>query len=443
MNIIQIQIVQKINLNKSFRKVNSDILLTNPIISIDKTYCANYFPTILDNSTNVYFNNGTLGNINIPTDTTNMVIYNNLLAFKVPNNYDILIGDVVEVTSGVVEANLVVNKIVNANAFKVVYAYSNFNGNIINNLYRASLSYNQSNTLRIRNLNTYTNNDSLVQNFNNHIMGLSYEMVSIDDTIVISALFSNVSSYYNLDTQINIGSSNLYNMKYTESYIKFGYETKYNIEDYLMRISPSFTSGMEFNILPKYYDIPIDMFENINIISNKLTLKSDLLSEWKSILINTFVDIEFNSVVSYERLLIVDKVYDSTNDTYEIYFDKNIEIYNGVNTIGIVSRNTLRQISSDLSLLNNIYKPKYNKVISGGHQYDTFEKQLKQRFYTDSYAKALLSNEFIKQHLTSIVYIDYNYDISMNVINLETNSDNTITVISNNNEDGNGVGPQK
>lgn len=419
----------KIELNKRFTKVTDEVIITSPNISIDKTYAINYFPTINDNTQNIYL--GSDSSINAQSDSIQLVLVNNLMVIKANISTNYSIGDVIEIKSSVVETNVIINKIIQSGGYNLIYTYTGFNDNI-----NRGLKDNQS-TISIKNLNKFTNSESLVENFNNHIFGLSYNMEIIDNEIMISGLFSNISSYYNLDIDINVNGSD-YLMRYEDSYLKFGYETKYNIGDYLKNISSVFTDDMEFAILPKYENIPVGNLENSsnNIIkvsdisNNKISFAEGLYSEYVSILNNTFVDLYYDGVLTDERILIVDKGYNALRNEYEITFNRKLSYTSVPDTMNIVSRNTLRQISSDLELLNNIYKPKFNKTINGGHTYDTFEKQLESRFYTDSYARALLSNSLIKDHITSIIYIDNNHSLCMNLINVEDNREVGVSITS-------------
>ena len=168
---------------------------------------------------------------------------------------------------------------------------------------------------------------------------------------------------------------------------------------------------------------------DLNSQGNKITFGSDLKLEWESIFINTFVDVIIHGTSDYttERLLVMDKYYDSLNDFYIIEFHKRLNFNLGDSVIGnggtldIISRRHLFQISDDLQELNNIQRTKGKSNSwkdQGQYTYDTYENELNFKIPTDSYAKILLSDSDTIQSLSSIIYIDYKNELAMNITRL-------------------------
>src|SRR5690606_2972793 len=90
-----------------------------------------------------------------------------------------------------------------------------------------------------------------------------------------------------------------------------------------------------------------------NTSGNKLIFGNNLKLEWESLFINTFVDVNLYESSTYsipssttERLLVMDKYYNSIDDVYVIEFHKklNFTIGNPLYFIDIISRRKLYQI---------------------------------------------------------------------------------------------------
>ena len=263
----------------------------------------------------------------------------------------------------------------------------------------------------------------------------------------------NINSNWGLTYSLTGGGNyqtNLYNMVYTNSFLKFGYSPTYNLLDYLTSINntndvnPKFYATKEYLAMPHYEGLPLGSltFSNVyidyngmtasldlNSQGNKITFGSLLKLEWESIFINTFVDVIIHGTSDYttERLLVMDKYYDSLNDFYIIEFHKRLNFNLGDAVIGnggtldIISRRHLFQISDDLQELNNIQRTKGKSNSwkdQGQYTYDTYENELNFKIPTDSYAKILLSDTDTIQSLSSIIYIDYKNELAMNITKL-------------------------
>ncbi len=277
--------------------------------------------------------------------------------------------------------------------------------------------------------------------------GLSY---SNTITYELNPLFNNLTSYYNLATNV-IVNGDYKTMSYTDGFLKFGYTPTYNILDYLESINvigdpnPVFYGDKEYYAMPDYRGIPLQGVGSINdsiayidyngvtysnTTGNKLLFGKDLKLEWESIFINTFVDINLYDSVTYsipssstERLLVMKKYYNEKDDVYVIEFHKklNFTLGNPLYFIDIISRRKLHQISSDLQELNNIQRDKL-KVTDGiiiGSSFNSYEPELNFKIPTDSYSKVLLSDVDTLQELSAIFYIDYKNELAMNITRLE------------------------
>jgi hypothetical protein len=379
-------------------------------------------------------------------------IYDYLMIYKVELNYPVYVGDAIKFESSVVDTNLIVNKVITIGSCKFIYMYTEFNENMITDL------LNTPNDVKITNLNKYTNVAELKDRFNGHPISNAYKLDYLDSygnvttssssVFQLSARFNNLTSYYNLQTSI-IVDNNTYDMVYTNNFLKFGYSPTYNLLDYLTSINdvndvnPKFYATKEYLSMPQYEGLPLGSLTSnvyidyngmtssldLNSQGNKITFGPDLKLEWQSIFINTFVDVIIHGTSDYktERLLVMDKYYDSLNNVYVVEFHKRLNFNLGDAVIGnggtldIISRRRLSQISDDLQELNNIQRTKGKSNSwkdQGQYTYDTYENELNFKIPTDSYAKILLSDADTIQSLSSIIYIDYKNELAMNITRL-------------------------
>jgi len=263
----------------------------------------------------------------------------------------------------------------------------------------------------------------------------------------------NSNSNWELSYNIAVGgnfTTTLYDMIYTTSFLKFGYSPTYNLLDYLTSINdindvnPKFYATKEYLAMPQYEGLPLGSLTastvyidyngmtssyDLNSQGNKITFGSLLRLEWESIFINTFVDVIIHGTSDYitERLLVMDKYYDTLNDVYVVEFHKRLNFNLGDAVIGnggtldIKSRRKLSQISDDLQELNNIQRTKGKSNSwkdQGQYTYDTYENELNFKIPTDSYTKILLSDSDTIQSLSAIIYIDYKNELAMNMTRL-------------------------
>ena len=403
-------------------------------------------PSFLDSTSSRFISGGTAIAAGF-TSSHDMLLYDYLAVFKrtyvgITSSNGIVvdqIGDVLHLISDAIDCNLVINYImddvISGDLYRYIYCYSNFNGNIINNLKSTS------NTITVTNLNQYTDVNDLVYKFNLHPVSIGYGLTLSNNDIVISANFNNKTSYYNMES--TIVSNETKDMLYKESFLDFGYSPTYNILDYLSKINSVFLPTKEFIILPTYIGIPgnngssftpNDIYIDPSVGlqpgtystwyrngTNQIMFGSNLKFYWDSLLINTFIDMTINNSFTLDRLLITKKYYDSNLDGYVMEFHKKLDITStlGVSSFNLRTRNTLQEISDDLQLLNNIQRTSTNKSVQDPLLFVTLENELKSKFSTDSYLKALVSDVDIRHYVTALIYIDSNNDLAMNVANLE------------------------
>lgn len=376
---------------------------------------------------------------------------------------DYEIGDVLYFTSDVVDTKLMINRIeyygylpgnsvgnrlsgkpADYVAYSKVdiylYTISNFNENIINNLKRTTSAIN------VVNLNQFFDVDKLIENFNRHPIGLGYKLSKSGTDLKIECLFNEKTAYYNLQAQVYISGippvTKL--LKYKESFMNFGYSPTYNIFSYLNKINPQiFNSNKEFTVMPALYSLPGNAgqgFNKSNVYidsglksasqSNTLFFGSDLKLQWDGFLPNTFIDLNANSLdnkqFSFPQIMITEKYYREDLDAYVLEFDKKLTINEQIRNFDLISRRNLTQISQDLQLLNNIQKSQSTKNIQGSIDNSTtvtflnFENYIRTKFNTESYLKILVSDYDIRQNLSAILYTDSEFQIAMNVLNLES-----------------------
>ena len=225
-------------------KTDYDILLYKNLAIIKRSY---YRPPIGEASLTHYYNN---------TDNTK-------------------VGDVLNLSSDVVDANLLVNKVLYFSSTTpdgigvltqskpsditlvqrldtYLYSYSNFNESIINSLKKGTTS---SKPITVKNLNRYKDQDDLVFNFNNHPIGIGYKLTNNTDTLSVIGLFNEKTAYYNLQASFKVNDV-IKESTYKESFLDFGFTPTYNISTFLNKINPQiFFNTKEFKILPQHFNL--------------------------------------------------------------------------------------------------------------------------------------------------------------------------------------------
>jgi hypothetical protein len=386
-----------------------------------------------------------------PTDNSfRLYLWEYLMVYRADNTWPVNLGDVIRLESDRINSNFIVNRIENLGSSKYIYMFSEFNQNIIKDI---SLS-----NVRIRNLNNHNNINNFINNFNKHPLSLGYSVIKdseMPNKLIFSAKFNNITAYYNMSTKITSNGVD-YNMLYNERFLNFGYTPNYNILDYLMGIDSRFNTDKEYLSMPIYKGVPLFKIERVlteinrgsiyidqpgpetfSLGSNKLIFGSELEFEWVSLFSNTFCDIEIldglgQKVLEIEKVLI-NRKYKLENfgeffkeDVYIIELNKFIDVSSiGSDwSINIISRRKLGQISNDLSELNGIHRPPFNKEYKSYNgddiEFDIYQSSLNSRINTDSYAKILLSDLLTNRSISAILFIDYKNELSMNITRVES-----------------------
>lgn len=413
----------------------------NTTLNIEPTYISSdisqFLPESVFSSTQSRYNKSSVDLVvpNLNPNINELWVYDYLMIIKVNKDenpsYKINVGDIIEFKSSVIDSTFVVNRIEISTSGKYLFMYTNFNESINNSILSLTSS------VSIKNLNTFYTENELVYNFNNHPISIGYELSYDGSVFEINALFNNKTSYYNLATEISRYNGTYSTMEYSDSFLNFGYSPTYNLLDYLSNINdnninPTFYPTKEYLSMPIYIGMPLTSLTNSTVYidynddTNKILLGTDFRLEWSSIFINTFVDIVIHDSGDYtsEKLLVLDKYYDSINNAYVIEFNKKINVPVGVlysATIDIKSRRTLSEISNDLQELNNIQrnKSKTNSWMDNDvYSYSSYYNELNSKIPTDSYAKILLSDIDTIKKLSSIIYVDYKNELSINIISL-------------------------
>lgn len=348
--------------------------------------------------------------------------------FKFPNDF-CEVGDMIQISS----ENVIATLIINYKFGSYYYAFNDFNQAILNSI----KSYN----LIVRNLNKFSDVDELLYNFNYHPISDGYSLTQSNGIITVQPKFNRMTAYKSLQSKISINSSDSYTMSYPVSYNQFGYTPNYNLMNYLSSVNSSFTASKKFYAMPEYSNLPgnaggsftdsniyYDSNQNSTYLKNKLVFGNDLKFEYDTLWVNTFVDVVLDTssgILTKEQVLITDKYYDGTYSAWALVFNDSLIHVNGfnyygvsINSINIISRNTLSQISSDLEIFNNLNKPLTTKYYNNNSWvYRFYENPIRTKINTDSYAKILLSDGDIKKYITSVIFTDSKNNLLINVLN--------------------------
>ena len=352
------------------------------------------------------------------------------------------------------------------------YFYTDFNGNILNNIPNSTTGF------TVRDLNKYpltsnglTSSQYFIDNFNKHYINHGYECELVTDNFLplsvatqsfrITPKFTQFSAYYNLQATIDVldVTSSTYSneIKYASGFLNFGYSPTYNLLSYLNFINPvEYVPTKEFLAMPNWlsvigpdngsYTTQSGIWIDAGLETNKLNFGIDLKYIWDSLLKWTFVDVVLNYISSSsfttERLIIIDKYYDSSNGYYVIEFHDSLRsdypgsfpgsannpFYFNIDSIDILSRRSLQQISDDLQYINRLHRPEWliseaysTPLAIGGTQgaWLNYETDINFKIPTDSYTKILLSDQSIIRDLTGLLYTDYKYELAMQVTKLD------------------------
>lgn len=362
------------------------------------------------------------------------------------------------------------------------YFYTDFNENILNNIPNSLTGF------TVRDLNKYpltpnglTSSEYFRDNFNKHYISYSYDCEIVTDNFVplltttqsfrITPKYSQYSAYYNLQAKINVLDtlSNNYSdeIKYATGFLNFGYSPTYNLLSYLNYINPiEYVPSKEFLSMPNWIGIPgpdnlsyttqSGIWIDVGLETNKINFGIDLKYIWDSLLKWTFIDVNLNWTNSLsfktERLIIIDKYYDSVNGYWVIELHDSLRsdypgsfpgsgnnpFYNNIDSVDILSRRRLDQISSDLQYINRLQRPDWlvsesyaNPPSIGGitGTWSNYETDIDFKIPTDSYTKILCSDSSIIRDLTGVLYTDFKYELAMQVTKLDSEFEFNVTSV--------------
>jgi len=131
-----------------------------------------------------------LASISDPLTPEQLYLYDYLMIFKTTDfGYPVKLGDVMRFDSQHVTANFVVNKIATLATGKYIYMFTEFDDTMIYSI--------KGSTASIKNLNSYTSSQQLVNNFNQHPISKGYLMKEdyIDEISAVN-LFPNIGQSY-------------------------------------------------------------------------------------------------------------------------------------------------------------------------------------------------------------------------------------------------------
>ena len=350
-----------------------------------------------------------------------MYWHNNLLCIKATYSFLPKISDVISISSNVLENDengiVVYSSLYRVASVTYSYTYINniFNETIINNM------KNSSGNITIKNLNVYSNNTELYNNFNKHNISKAYEMINDGVTLTIKPKINNETVYYNMEYSalVNSNGVNTYNSTYSSTFTSFKYTPFYSIlnilgdikEDGVNVFNPLYSFDMAVNtgLLLDNNNVNISDYELIfNGTSHKSMFDSYLIYTFTDVII---YDISNNILETYNKLLILDK--SESNSRYTIRFNKKIVLPNNAHHIDFNSRNKLSDISSDLNELNNIQTNKNTNSIG---RID-FNNEIPFQINTESYYNVLYSDYYIQKYISAICYTNNSNILSLSVVN--------------------------
>jgi hypothetical protein len=353
-NVVEFSSTFTFNQSSSFTFSSSQLSIDNTILP--------FAPSVSSLTQSIFISYGTITATN-STPSYDVMMNKSIVIFKRPITDVYFIGDVLYLSSNIIDCNLIINKILNIGLYKYLYCYSDFNQNILN-----SLKLNNG-IVTVDNLNRFSNINDMISKIKLHPVGIGYSITHSNGYITVNSIFNNMTAYYNMQSLVstNIESNS---MLYVSSFLNFGYSPTYNIMDYLSMIDGTFIGTKKISILPEYINLPGNngnSFTHSNIYidptvgivgntssyyrngTNQLIFGADYRFHWESLLLNTFVDINAygsNNTYNLNRLLITNKYYNSSIDGYVIEFHKKIDV-SGTDSIlrfDILSRNTLQYI---------------------------------------------------------------------------------------------------
>jgi hypothetical protein len=182
----------------------------------------------------------------IPSTSYSVFMYRYISIFKLPNTF-CNIGDILRIESNNIKENLLINYKVISGANSYFYAFTDFNGAILNSIKSSPI-------LTITNLNKFVDSSVIVSNFENHPISEAYSLTLDSNIFTVAPRFNNYTAYKSLETNIDVLNTSLtnVNMVYRQTYNLFGYTPKYSLLNYLYNINSAFTASTKYYTMPEY-----------------------------------------------------------------------------------------------------------------------------------------------------------------------------------------------
>ena len=123
------------------------------------------------------------------------------MIIKQPSGFTANLGDVINVSNGLISFNAMVIYVLSSTD-TYIYLKTTLNQSITNRLVKWTK------TTTITNLNQFTNQEALLNNFNTHPISVGYKLVDNDGgSLTIEPQFNSKTAYYNLQCKVTVTDS--------------------------------------------------------------------------------------------------------------------------------------------------------------------------------------------------------------------------------------------
>jgi hypothetical protein len=303
-----------------------------------------------------------------------------------------------------------------------------FNETLTNDLYGGVAPY----TMEVINLSYIEEGNSADFEYclNEGFFGFySFNWDATNSVLAIEVADETLPKYFNMRFEIGapIGFSTTYVLDFEDSDFNFKFGPYYSIMNVLGDLDPAFIPSKTFSMPQLSFTYESSSLSPNQFVfdGNKIVMGSSFQSDWEQYYENTFIDIVHNASDILTRVLILKKEEVVVNGLtrYYIYFDYLMQdlvsafgIGSG-DTIDLRSRNTLEQISYDLTRGDDVHHDIFPLLGTDNVNYRRYKEGLA-TFNTDNYAKILMQDSDIKEHVTGVMYTDKDFNLAFNVLNI-------------------------